>query len=164
MVVDRELPQDVVGKQFTLAGTQCYILSAEGTRLAIATLGHLDVDAGNVFTLDDQRYQMKSATFLDSGDASIYQSFQAKAFQIGIDLVQPVTGENALRGVVELNDQVICLFLLIQKFTSMVALQLRLRVARLSHSLKASNGSLSIITFMARQKLNTPMGVMARKW
>ncbi|MFC0939008.1 hypothetical protein ACFGYY_06490 [Pasteurella multocida] len=107
LVVDREFPQDVVGKQFTLAGTQCYILSAEGTRLAIATLGHLDVDAGNVFTLDDQRYQMKSATFLDSGDASIYQSFQAKAFQIGIDLVQPVTGENTLRGVVELNDQVI---------------------------------------------------------
>lgn len=107
VILNNKPPKTVAGKTFTLADRLCHVLAVAENRLVFATLEPLSVDVGNEFPLDGQRYLMTSPTFSDSGDAMEYQQYQADTFQLGVNLVQAVPGESALRGVVELNEQMI---------------------------------------------------------
>ena len=107
VMVNRNIPKSAVGKSFLLNDCTCYVLAVNERQLTIASLGRLDIDAGTEFNLGNQSYRMTSATFLNAGEVKQWQQYQAQAFQIGVDNVQAVPGKNALRGVVELNEQII---------------------------------------------------------
>ncbi|QEH09355.1 hypothetical protein E3U35_03060 [Histophilus somni] len=105
--VNHDVPQSAVGKQFLLNDRTCYVLAVNERCLTFAVSGQFEVDVGTTFDLDRQTYQTISKTFLNTGEVKQWQHYQALAFQAGVDNVQAVPGENALRGVVELNEQII---------------------------------------------------------
>lgn len=106
-ILDRGLEPSAVGKKIHLADKACWIIAAHGNTATVAVVGKLNVALGTSFNIDSTTYTLTSNPFVDSGDILKYQEFQAKAFQFGVDNVKAVPGNEFIRGVVELNEQVI---------------------------------------------------------
>ncbi len=105
--VDRDVGQNVVGKKIQLSSKECWVIAVKENMVTVAALGKLNAALGQSFNIESDSYALTSNPFVDSGDILKYQEFQAKAFQIGVDNVKAVPGNEFIRGVIELNGQVI---------------------------------------------------------
>ncbi|WP_424410081.1 hypothetical protein [Pasteurella sp. PK-2025] len=107
IMLDRVVDSLHIGKTFQLSSKTCHIIDINDNIIVVAVLGKLTSHAGDSFRLESQEYRLLSTPLIDAGDIEKYQHYQAKAFQVGVNLVQEVPGDGNVLGVVELHDQII---------------------------------------------------------
>lgn len=99
-------PENLVGIEFELGGKPAKVIEVIEHAVTVISQPNVTVFTKQSITIGDFSSVI---TFITSsiGDVTKHRTYLAKAFQFGVELTQPVSGVNALRGVVELNDKLI---------------------------------------------------------
>ncbi|OBX02202.1 hypothetical protein [Gallibacterium genomosp. 1] len=106
-VVTKEmLSPDLIGVDFLLQGKPAQVIDVEDNLITFVTFPSITLFVNQTFKINQQSITVSYVTS-SIGDINKHREYMAKAFQLGVDLTSPVTGENEIRGVVELNNKLI---------------------------------------------------------
>lgn len=108
LVVD-EIPQDksFLNKTFNHQGKRYQIIDVLAQELVVAALRPLNLANGNVFSVEGTSFTAHYVHSSTEGELEDDLRYRATAFQLGVEHVLTVPGENPIRGVLELNNEVI---------------------------------------------------------
>lgn len=107
LYVGESLSPNLIGQRFSFGNQTCQVINVDGNKLVVASSSKITGDAGNKFVINGESYTLTASVNQNVVIVTDIERYKSAAFQVGIEWVNTVPGESDIRGVVELEGNII---------------------------------------------------------